>query len=1770
MLHRTSPRPVRNGKALIAILISYLMLIAPLAPVAAATTSARQPQRAGRAESQRAATEAQQAQTPVSLNTPTQQQGPSAVNITATKDDSFPVHPSGKAEPGDTINYTVTINNTGTTDATGVTFNDTVDGNTTFVGGSAHAQPQARNDAFTTVGNTLLEAGVAASGNPAVTSPTKLFDNDAVATDTIQLQSFQATSANGGTVSVNADGSFTYLPAVNFTGTDTFTYTVRNSAATTPVLTDTATVTITVSSKVWYVNNSGANGDGRSSSPFNSLTPLNGAGGAGDADAPGDVIYIFTGGGNYTTGIQLENNEQLIGNGVALVVNTFTLRAAGTRPTITNGSGNGVTLASGNTLSGFNVGDTSAVDISGTSFGTLTANNITLSGTGRPLSLTTGALAATFDQITATSASGGQGINIAGATGSMTVTNGTSITNPTTQCILVGTTTAAIDFGNTTCSGGTDGVSFQNNSAGTRTFGTLNVSGGSGDAFLSGAGGGNVTVNGAANLASASNPIDIQNMTNGSAISFAGGATVSKTTAGGAGVNWGGTNTGATLGFASLGLTTSNGPGLVAAGGGTINVTTGSISSTGSAGQAAPAISANGVTFGATFTSVSSTTSSNSGNGISLTGVLGTLTMNGGAISGAAGDAFLVSGGTANITYNGTISTSAARPVNVSGKTGGTLAFGGAVSSTSNGVSLSSNTGATINFTGGLSLSTGANTAFSATGGGTVSATQNNTSIVNTLTTTTGTAINVNATTIGASNLTFRSITSNGSGSNNGIVLDTTGTSGGLIVSGNGGTCTSAATCTGGTISNKTGTDSQTTSGIGIYLNSTSNVSLDRMQLNDFQNFAILGTTVRGFTLTNSIINGTNGTNENVDEGSVAFTNLLGSATITNVNVSGAIEDNWRIINNVDRNVAGNPLNRITFTSFTLGANSTAVGDNGLFIQAQLNSEIDVTIQNSTFTSARGDIFQFDLTNTAKGDLIFQNNAVTNNHPAVVVGGGGVTLSGGGSTNSNVSFTYDINTNTFRDARGDALLVALQVGGGSFSGKIRNNTFGVAATDQSGSKEATDVEVRTVGSGNQVVQIDNNQIRQYGNFGILLQVGGQTANGNGSAGTMNATVTNNTINTPSSFAFIKNGFQLNSGTNAGDTFQVCLNLSNNTLGGSGQNGGNDFQLRNRFTTTDKLPGYGGANNDNAAVVAFIQGQNTGAETGNASNNVAGGSGGFVGGAACSTPPFVEFSNAPDSEKASVPASAPTAAATSASVPSMLDAPSSLSSGRPFVSLPRPVQQPAQKTATTTTTATSSQPSAAAPAKTKTATPAAPASNFPVSVGTLQAGESVTILFQVTINDPLAGNVTQVSNQGTVSGSNFSNVLTDDPATGTVGDPTITPVAAFAFSVNDVSIAEGAVGTRNMIFTVSLTNVKSTATSVHYSTADNTATSPADYIAVPDTLLTIPANTASMTFTVQVKGDTIFEGNETFFVNLSTPAGASILDGQGIGTIADDEPMTADLSGDGITDAAIWNSNNGNWVMINSGTNTAFVAAEDWGRASFGDIAVPGDYDGDNKIDIAVFRPSEGNWYILKSSTPGVPTVLNWGQNGDVPVPADYDGDGKTDLAVWRPSLGNWYILKSGGGNTVTNWGVSSDKPVRGDFDGDGKTDLAVFRPSDGNWYVIQSGTGTITIQNWGVSTDKLVPGDYDGDGKTDLAVYRSGAWFIKKSSGGSSIKNWGNPTDIPVPGDYDGDGITDFAVWRPSEGKWYAINSSTNTVNLQTIEVGGSGIVPVPNAYLPQ
>lgn len=61
----------------------------------------------------------------------------------------------------------------------------------------------------------------------------------------------------------------------------------------------------------------------------------------------------------------------------------------------------------------------------------------------------------------------------------------------------------------------------------------------------------------------------------------------------------------------------------------------------------------------------------------------------------------------------------------------------------------------------------------------------------------------------------------------------------------------------------------------------------------------------------------------------------------------------------------------------------------------------------------------------------------------------------------------------------------------------------------------------------------------------------------------------------------------------------------------------------------------------------------------------------------------------------------------------------------------------------------------------------------LSIGTLPAGKSVILTYQVKVNDPIAAGTTQISSQGSVSGSNFATVLTDDPEAGGTADPTLT-------------------------------------------------------------------------------------------------------------------------------------------------------------------------------------------------------------------------------------------------------------------------------------------------------------------------------------------------------------------------------------------------------------
>jgi len=214
-----------------ACLLTFMTLLGPIAPVGAATISATTPSNPGSIKPN-----FKEEPNPLS---------PAVPNITATKTDSFPdPNIDGKADPGETITYDVNISNSGGADATGVNFLDTIDANTTLVGGSLKVSPLAFADSYSTAQNTQLVIG----------TPGVLTNDSGVPAPTAVPIAGGATT-QGGTVTLNADGSFTYNPAAAFTGVDTFTYTATNGL--TP--NDSAQVTINVDAAPSVVSTTPAN-----------------------------------------------------------------------------------------------------------------------------------------------------------------------------------------------------------------------------------------------------------------------------------------------------------------------------------------------------------------------------------------------------------------------------------------------------------------------------------------------------------------------------------------------------------------------------------------------------------------------------------------------------------------------------------------------------------------------------------------------------------------------------------------------------------------------------------------------------------------------------------------------------------------------------------------------------------------------------------------------------------------------------------------------------------------------------------------------------------------------------------------------------------------------------------------------------------------------------------------------------------------------------------------------------------------------------------------------------------------------------------------------------------------------------------------------------------------------------------------------------------------------------------------------------------------------
>jgi hypothetical protein len=254
---------------------------------------------------------------------------------------------------------------------------------------------------------------------------------------------------------------------------------------------------------------------------------------------------------------------------------------------------------------------------------------------------------------------------------------------------------------------------------------------------------------------------------------------------------------------------------------------------------------------------------------------------------------------------------------------------------------------------------------------------------------------------------------------------------------------------------------------------------------------------------------------------------------------------------------------------------------------------------------------------------------------------------------------------------------------------------------------------------------------------------------------------------------------------------------------------------------------------------------------------------------------------------------------------------------------------------------------------------------------------------VTLSEP---NLTDPPASSTISNASATvNIVNDDPK------PVVT--------INNVAITEGNTGVKTAIFTINLSNPSSEDIVVNYNTSNNTAVAEEDYVAVPLTPITFKAGELSQTIAVEIKGDNVFEDDETFKINLTDADDETLA--IGIATIINDDKQPAisisdkiiQAEGDDgtITDTLTVTLSNPSSKTVTVGYNTTdgtAVKDEDYVGIDQGiitfepgktsktiDVEIIGDrkFEVDERFNVNLTNPTNG---VLATKRTGIVTISN--------------------------------------------------------------------------------------------------------------------------------------------------------------------------------------------------
>ena len=157
---------------------------------------------------------------------------------------------------------------------------------------------------------------------------------------------------------------------------------------------------------------------------------------------------------------------------------------------------------------------------------------------------------------------------------------------------------------------------------------------------------------------------------------------------------------------------------------------------------------------------------------------------------------------------------------------------------------------------------------------------------------------------------------------------------------------------------------------------------------------------------------------------------------------------------------------------------------------------------------------------------------------------------------------------------------------------------------------------------------------------------------------------------------------------------------------------------------------------------------------------------------------------------------------------------------------------------------------------------------------------------------------------------------------------VTPAPAGAPAVvvvDAVATPESFRGSSAANFTITLSAPATSAVTVAYTTADDSATAGADYTATSGTVTFLPGETVK-TVPVPISGDTLSEGDETFSLNVAVVDGAEALVGDERGVVTVQNQLVQPVTFNSALRAAFTDAWGVQPVDIGVGGSIPFVAA----------------------------------------------------------------------------------------------------------------------------------------------------------------------------------------------------------------------------------------------------